>query len=240
MGSHMHKSLSSQVLLGILAIAFGLLFLLDNLDILNVCQVLSFWPAVFIAFGILKVYDSRSVGGMVGGGVLILIGALLILHKMGYYFLGWRTLWPVLMILVGASVVYRAVMLRREQQPSDASDAASAPAAANDPDAIEASAILGGFKRRVLSQNFKGGELTSIMGGCDIDLRDASIDGEAVINVFTVCGGISLRIPPDWTLIMNGTPILGGFDEKTATPPDRSKRLIIQGYAIMGGVEVRN
>jgi hypothetical protein len=33
---------------------------------------------------------------------------------------------------------------------------------------------------------------------------------------------------------------MGGFSEKTVTPPDASKRLVITGYAIMGGVEVRN
>jgi hypothetical protein len=33
---------------------------------------------------------------------------------------------------------------------------------------------------------------------------------------------------------------MGGFTEKTARPPDNSKRLIVTGYAIMGGVEVRN
>ena len=37
-----------------------------------------------------------------------------------------------------------------------------------------------------------------------------------------------------------GTPILGGFEEKTIAPPDASKRLIIRGYAIMGGLEARN
>jgi hypothetical protein len=33
---------------------------------------------------------------------------------------------------------------------------------------------------------------------------------------------------------------MGGFEEKTVAPPDNSKRLVVRGYAIMGGVEVRN
>ena len=78
------------------------------------------------------------------------------------------------------------------------------------------------------------------MGGCELDMRDASIKGEAVINVFAVFGGISIKVPRDWTVILHGTPIMGGFDEKTNAPPDNTKRLIVNGYAIMGGVEVRN
>jgi hypothetical protein len=72
-------------------------------------------------------------------------------------------------------------------------------------------------------------------------LRQASItDGDAVINVFAMCGGISVKVPPDWTVILQGTPILGGFDERTIAPHDSAKRLVIKGYAIMGGLEVRN
>jgi predicted membrane protein len=78
------------------------------------------------------------------------------------------------------------------------------------------------------------------MGGCSLDMRTASIQGEAVINVFAFWGGVTIKCPPDWTVVLQGTPIMGGFEEKTATPPDGSKRLVIRGYAVMGGVEVRN
>lgn len=58
--------------------------------------------------------------------------------------------------------------------------------------------------------------------------------------MFAFWGGVTLRCPPDWTVILEGTPILGSFDEKTVRPPGNGKRLVIRGYAIMGGVEVRN
>ena len=45
---------------------------------------------------------------------------------------------------------------------------------------------------------------------------------------------------PDLILLDLNMPVMGGFAEKTARPPDASKRLVISGYAIMGGVEVRN
>jgi len=78
------------------------------------------------------------------------------------------------------------------------------------------------------------------MGGCALDLREAALTTEAVINVFAIWGGITIKVPPDWTVILNGTPVMGGFTEKTARPPDNRKRLVVTGYAIMGGVEVRN
>ena len=105
---------------------------------------------------------------------------------------------------------------------------------------VDVTAILGGFDRRITTPGFRGGEVTAVMGGCQLDLRGSSIEGEAVINVFAVMGGITLKVPPDWTVVLHGTPIMGGFEEKTIAPPNSSKRLIIKGYAIMGGVEVRN
>jgi predicted membrane protein len=106
---------------------------------------------------------------------------------------------------------------------------------------IDISALLGGFQRRIVSQDFKGGEVTAIMGGVELDLRQASItSGDAVINVFAMCGGITIKVPPDWSVVLQGTPILGGFDERTNAPHDSTKRLVIKGYAIMGGLDVKN
>jgi hypothetical protein len=87
-----------------------------------------------------------------------------------------------------------------------------------------------------------GGEITAIMGGCDLDLRQSSINGDAVLNVFVLCGGITIKVPVDWTVVFDGLPIMGGFDEKTVPPtgPGSGKRLIVRGYVIMGGMEVRN
>jgi len=101
-------------------------------------------------------------------------------------------------------------------------------------------AILGGVERRITTPDFRGGEITAVMGGCALDLRESSILKEAVLNVFTIWGGINIKVPPDWTVVLNGTPVMGGFSEKTISAPNGDKRLVITGYAVMGGVEVRN
>jgi hypothetical protein len=152
---------------------------------------------------------------------------------MGYFYISWGTLWPLVMIALGGLVLYRSLGPGRVARDDMA--------AGTSPDnVVDIVAVLGGFERRVGSQDFRGGEITAVMGGCALDLRDASIVKEAVINVFTIWGGINIKVPPDWTVVLNGTPVMGGFAEKTVRPPDASKRLVITGYAIMGGVEVRN
>jgi len=53
-------------------------------------------------------------------------------------------------------------------------------------------------------------------------------------------GGIEIKVPEDWVVVNFGTAILGGFENKTRPLPGASKRLVVTGTAIMGGVEVKN
>ena len=229
------RGVTSQVLMGVLVIGIGLLFLLDNLDIIEVHDALAFWPLVFIFAGIAKLLDTSTPNGYLIGLAGIGIGTAMILNRLGIIYFSWRQAWPLVLIAVGAMVVYRAMRGERrpvhgvvDDQPGEAAQM------------VDVTAVLGGFERRVHTQDFRGGEITAVMGGCTLDMRGASIQREATINVFAFWGGVTLKCPPDWTIVLQGTPIMGGFEEKTVAPPDSSKRLVIRGYAIMGGVEVRN
>ena len=229
------KGVTSQVVLGLLVILMGLLFLLDNLDLIEIRRVLTFWPMVFIIAGTVKLCDTQSRNGQLMGGGLIGLGVLMILDRLNIIDFDIRTFWPLFLIGAGVFVLYKALDARQAKHGVALKDDAGPGS-----DVVDVAAILGGFERRVATQNFRGGEITAVMGGCSLDMRTASIQDEAVINVFAFWGGVTIKCPPDWTVVLQGTPIMGGFEEKTATPPHNHKRLVIRGYAIMGGVEVRN
>jgi predicted membrane protein len=230
------KGAKSQMVLGVLVIAMGLLFLLDNLDILDVHRAISFWPMVFIIAGVVKLYDTGTRGGQLVGAALVGLGVLITLDRMDVIDFNVRTMWPLFFIGFGIYTIYRARTGRRLIQI----DGVKGEKDLDGEGVVDITAVLAGFERRVFTPNFRGGEITAIMGGCSLDLRNCSIEKEAVVNVFALWGGVTLKVPPDWSVVLNGTPIMGGFEEKTATPPDNSKRLVVQGYAIMGGVEIRN
>src|SRR5947209_12079902 len=103
-------------------------------------------------------------------------------------------------------MLWRSVLAKRERvrPPNPApADSGGAGAGANTSDSLfSASAVLGGLERRINSQDFRGGDVTAIMGGCQIDLRGASITppNQAVLTVFALFGGIEIRIPDDWTI----------------------------------------
>lgn len=168
------RGMTGQVLLGLLVIAVGLLFLLDNLDIIELHDALAFWPLVFVFAGVAKLLDTSTPHGYLVGLLGIGIGTVMILNRLGLVDFSWRMAWPLLLIGAGAFVVYRAMRGQRATQGM-AGDKPGAPAPGEDVRQLDVSAILGGFERRVYSQDFRGGEVTAVMGGCSLDMREASI-----------------------------------------------------------------
>ncbi len=226
---------ATQMVIGLFVIGIGMLFLLDNLGWLDLDLRVHILPTILIAAGVLKVLQTRTQSGMVIGGVLILMGCLVLLKSLGWVDIGWRVLWPVLMIAAGVAVIFKS-----RGSPGVLEHSFGPLEKTSDDSVINCTALLGGYKRRVTSADFRGGEITAIMGGCDLDLRQSSISSDAVLNVFAFCGGITIKVPVDWTVVLEGTPIMGGFEEKTVPPVANNKRLVLRGYVLMGGLEVRN
>ena len=102
-------------------------------------------------------------------------------------------------------------------------------------------AIMAGVMRGNNSSSFRRADLLAFMGGCEIDLRKAAINGEAVIDIFCMWGGIEIRVPEDWTVVSHLVPIMGGVEDKTRPPQTATAhRLTLRGMALMGGVEIKN
>ncbi len=236
-----------QIVIGIAVIIIGFLFLFDNLGWLDLDMGVRLWPILLIFAGVLRMQQAHSRRGTVAGGVLTLAGVVLLLRSLGIVDIGWNVLAPMLMIGAGGVLVLRSAMARSRQVPADGGfdKLAKAPVAGTDgampaEDTINAAAILGAYKRRMTTQQFKGGEITAIMGGCDLDLRDASFEGAAVLHVFALMGGINLKVPADWSVEIEGVPLVGGFEDSSRHPRDTGKRLLVRGYVIMGGLDIRN
>jgi len=221
--------ITPQLLMGLVIIAIGTFFTLDNLGIVDARPYLRYWPVALILVGVLKIWQSRGGGGVFGGLLFIVLGAWILLSSFHVVTINLFDLWPLALVFFGASLVWRGLRGTSQRAGTDAHST------------ISALSVLGGVHRGNNSRTFRGGDLTAIMGGCEIDLRQAAIDGDAVIDVFAMWGGIEIKVPEDWTISSRVVPILAGFEDKTR--PQRgatAHRLLIRGFAIMGGVEVKN
>jgi predicted membrane protein len=203
------------------------------MDIIDPHEYLRLWPAILIVVGIAYLIQCQHGSGRVWGIILTFVGTGMLLDRLNFIHFSVWIYWPLIFIVVGIMMIIRSSSHQREihSSPVESSDANSY---------IKAIAIMGGYRRMNNSQDFKGGELTAIMGGLEIDLREASIKGEAVIDIFALMGGVEMRVPEDWLVIIEGFPFMGGFEDKTRPPKESAKHLVIKGTAMMGGLEIKN
>jgi hypothetical protein len=117
--------------------------------------------------------------------------------------------------------------------------------ASSTPGYVEGDVVLGSREEMMDSQEFEGGDIRCVMGGFNLDMRDAKIMGEeAHLQVRAVMGGIELYVPDHWAIVIRGNPMMGAFENKTrqrpaAKEPD-APRLVVEGSVVMGGVEIKN
>lgn len=231
--------ISPQFILGILIIAVGVIFMLDNFEILYAGDFLRYWPALLVVWGISKVAQSPGGQGKIFGWILIIVGSFMLLDRLDVISFHMHDWWPVILIIIGLSFLRGSWSRSRMRNGNDNSDVTVGHDSEN---YIKHVAIMSGVRRQVTAKEFVGGELTAIMGGCEIDLREADIKGEeAVIDVVAIWGGIELRVPMGWNVSVKATPIMGGVDDKTYPSKEgHNKRLVLTGNIVMGGVEVKN
>jgi len=221
--------LTSQLFAGLLLAALGMLFTLDNLQILRAREVLRYWPAIFLVIGISQLVQARSIGTMIGGSIWIVFGSVLLGERLHLISSGLR-FWPLLLVAVGVWIMVRSMTAAG---PSGVTDSSAR---------LSALAVLGGVDRRVTADGFQGADITAFMGGGKLDLREAKMSGpEAVVDILAVMGGFEIVTPETWQVIVDVVPLMGGYEDKTRHPADPSApRLRLRGFVMMGGLEVRN
>ena len=52
-------------------------------------------------------------------------------------------------------------------------------------------------------------------------------------------GGIEITVPTDWVVVNQIVPILGGVEDKSTGTQASQHRLILRGFVLMGGVEIK-
>jgi len=226
-----HRLIPAVILIGI-----GVLFLFNNLNIFYFWEWARYWPVILIAIGLVKLVDSTFAGGRVAGAILIGLGAILLGQTLGYLNVRIHDLWPL--FLIGAGLL----MLWHRAPWYGSGNGSNVPFSSTG--AVDHWAIFGGGKRAVTGRDFQGGHISTIFGGFELDLRQASMAADsAVLEIHTIFGGVEVRIPANWSAVVQGVGIFGGFGDNTAQPNVQDpgvKRLFVRGAAVFGGVGVKN
>jgi hypothetical protein len=102
-------------------------------------------------------------------------------------------------------------------------------------------AIMGGSHRRGRFRAVGRINAVAIMGGDEIDLREAEIEGgELTLNLFALMGGSNIYVPDSVEVETGGFSLMGGHEEiGSERPPRAGPPLIrIRVYTLMGGASI--
>jgi hypothetical protein len=220
---------SGRLIFGAVLLTLGTLWTADNLGVLDADQILRWWPVFLMAFGITRLLGILGPRSVVSGTIFTAIGFWMLLRELDIVHVSLFRLWPMFLILLGASLVFRSM---RPSGTGDTTDRASYP---------RPFAFMGGVVRNIESEDLAGIEATAVMGGVELDLRGArSRAREIVVESFAWWGGIELYVPEDWQVVNEVTPIMGGVEDRTRWNGEGNTKLIVRGMVVMAGIEIRN
>lgn len=235
---------SPPVFGAIFLIAAGILLFLNSLGWLPVRHIWDYWPLIFVWMGMGRFFSARDGAGRVLGIIFVAAGCIALLFTLHLFTIrakddSWAL--ALLLMLFGAALLVKSLQapMRRLPAPIGLPGTDLAPTRLHD------WAILAGTKRKVDSQKFEGGTIFNFMGSVELDLRRAQIDParrSAEVQVQAFAGAVKIRIPEAWRLVLNGSSVLGVFEDKTI-PPNlgvESPALVITGYSAMSAVEIEN
>ena len=244
---------SGRVGAGLFLLLIGGVLLVDQMGV-PLPDWLFSWHVLLIAIGLFVGLRHNFRGG--AWAILILIGGFFLFQDSFPNIPLRRFIWPAVLIFVGLMIILsprshgRRCRKNRwkekwgqewERKGSTQSFASSREGYSSE-DYVDSTAIFGGVHKKIVSKNFKGGDVTSIMGGTEIDLTQADFTGVIHLDVTQVMGGTKIIVPPHWEVRCEVSAMFAGFEDKRQQPaitnPD--KVLIIDGTSIFGGIELKN
>jgi len=220
----MNKQITRTIAGGAI-ISIGVLALLNSLNVMSIGDIFrDWWPAAIILAGAL--FFMNDPRNFIWPLILVTAGTLLQLRELDIISVNpWQLFWPLVIIAVGIST-----LVNRSHSHKGV----------NKKDLDNISVFLAGSTTKNESKDYKGGKVSTVLGGADIDLREAVIKDEAVLNVFTVLGGTDIRVPVGWEVKSTITPIAGGVEVKTKPAGKNAPVLTIVGDVVLGGIEIRH
>jgi predicted membrane protein len=256
-----------KVIGGILVVIAGSLYLAKELGA-DIPHWLFTWKTFLIAIGIITgvKHNFRNAWWF----FLVAIGSIFLVVDFYPELNIKQLLWPILIILFGIIMIfkprgkhkhrhwakfhekkygkdyvekYNSYYEKKYGVPSNQDECFSKESSSTD-DYIEFTTFMGSVKKNILSKNFKGGEISNVFGGTELNLSQADIDHTATLELDNVFGGTRLVIPANWEVHSESVSVIMGTieDKRSVQAPnlDNPKILILKGTTVMGGIEIKS
>lgn len=225
---NMKGSFIVRAFFGLMIVALGGGLLAHNLGIITIDNWGRFWSILWGVFwgglcilaGISAWMNRKALLWCVllcAIGVTILLTSFLLVD-----ITFWKVLWPLIIIGVGVSIIFRLTPKKAAQ------------------DAAGSTKMAMFYSEELRPKGtYEGNNISAVFGSVDLDLRQAKIKDGTVIDVFVLFGGVDIMLPSDVIVKNDVRGIFGGSDDKTAPDAKAKKTVTVQGECLFGGLTIK-
>lgn len=210
---------------GLALVLIGIIIMLNALNIININLLFTGWWTLFIIvpslIGLIK--DKDKTGSVIG----LLVGIALLLFVRGIVSIDLilKLILPSLLIIMGLSIMLKGVFTTKIKPNTTANN--------------HYCATFSGQKVSLPKEKFTGCKVDAIFGGVTLDLRDAIIKEDTIIEASAIFGGIDVLVPDNVNIVTKGTSIFGGTNMKRENDDANKHTITINATCLFGGIDVK-
>jgi predicted membrane protein len=231
-----HHLTNNRAIIGVVLVLAGLFLVIRNTGLFPeaIDHIIFSWPMLLVTIGL--VITVGSSGAKTSGIIVMAVGAFFLIPRIfSETFHIYNLFWPAIFIIVGVIFIFT----KRRGWNSVSTEPVTGD------DYIDYVNVFSGGERQIVSQNFRGGKVTAIFGGSEIDLTRAALaPGRSELEIACIFGGTTIIVPGDWLVTIEVTPVLGAFGDSRKIIPgrtqDTTKQLVIRGAVVFGGGEIKS
>ena len=222
-----------NILWGLVILAIGIIWGLNALEITDITIFFKGWWTLFIivpSFICLLTKESK-----IWSFIWLVIGIVLLLCSQGIltFTLVSKLIIPFILVVIGISLIFKDSIDKRLRERIKTLNK-------NNEKLEEYCSTFSSEDINYKKQEFKGAKLDAIFGSIVLNLKEATITKDQIINANAIFGGIDIIAPPNVNIKVKSTPIFGGTSNKVNTIFNENLPTIyINSFTMFGGVEIK-
>lgn len=222
----------SNIMWGLVLIALGVIIGLNSLGLTSIELFFDGWWTLFIIIPcfIGLITDKEKTGSIIGLiiGVLLLLGCQDIISFETF----WKLLIPMLLVILGLSMIFKDMFNSKINRKISELNK-------NSKSEKNVSAYFSGQKVAYSKEEFDGINMEAVFGGIKLDLREAIIKKDVVINARAIFGGIDILVPENINVVVSSSSMFGGVDSKREINQDNKITIYVNGSSLFGGIDIK-
>jgi len=219
-----------NIIWGILLIAIGIIIGLNSLGIADINIFFDGWWTLFII--IPSLIDIIKAPTKTGNYLWLALGVVLLLcaqEILSFKTVG-KLIFPAILVCIGLSILLKDKVGTKVKEKIKS---------LNEDDLEEYYATFSGQEINPKGEEFKGASLNAVFGGIDLNLTEAQIQKDTLINVTSVFGGIDIKVPSNVNVKVQSTSIFGGVDNNVKKYNESLPTIYVKAFCLFGGADIK-